>query len=47
MRGVVGSFGITFAVAGLEEEKERLRKDKNQFDQERARMLESEQKVGE
>ena len=47
MHSIMGSFGITFIAAGLEEEIERLQKKKDQLDQERARMLESERKVGE
>ena len=47
MHGVFGSFGVTIDAAGLEEEMERLRREKDQLDQERARTLESERKVGE
>jgi hypothetical protein len=32
MQSVVGSFGIIVAAAGLEEEMERLRKEKDQLD---------------
>ena len=47
MHSVFSCFGITVVVAGLEEEIERLRKEKDQLDQERARMQENERKVGE
>ena len=38
---------ITIAVVGLEEELERIRKERDQLDQERVRILENERKVGE
>jgi hypothetical protein len=38
---------ITVATVGLEEELERIRKKKDQLDQERSCILESERKVGE
>jgi len=47
IHNMFGSFGIVDAVAGLEEEMERVRKEKDQLDQEHDRMLESEWKVGE
>jgi len=44
---MLGSFSLTVIAVGLEEEIECLQKEKNQLDQERARMLENERKVGE
>jgi hypothetical protein len=41
MHSVFGSFSITVAAAGLEEEMEHLQKEKYQLDQEYARILES------
>ena len=47
MHSMLSSLGITVTAAGLKEEIEHLQKEKDQLDQERARMLENEQKVGE
>jgi hypothetical protein len=47
MHSVFGSFRITAAAVGLEEEMERLQKARDQLNQERARVLENVWKVGE
>ena len=47
MHNMLGSFSLTVIAVGLEEEIECLQNEMNQFDQERARMLENERKVGE
>jgi len=47
MHSMLGSFDITITAVDLEEEIERLRKEKDQLNQECARMLENERKVGE
>jgi hypothetical protein len=47
MHSILGSFDITVTAVGLEEEIKCLQKEKDQLNQERARMLENERKAGE